>query len=285
MTQPVFRFAPSPNGYLHLGHALSAILNHRAARRCGGRFLLRIEDIDPARALAHHVEQIFDDLAWLGLAWEEPVRRQSRHMPDYAAAIGRLEAAELLYPCFCTRRDIAAATRDADPDGAPLYPGTCRRLPPAGRRARLGSGASFALRLDMGAALERIGTPLTFAERDPLAAGGAGTVLADPARWGDVVIRRKDVPTSYHLSVVVDDGLQGITHVVRGLDLKASTDVHRVLQTLLGLPAPLYHHHRLILGADGRKLSKSAGAISLRRLREQGAAPADICRAVGLEAD
>ncbi|MCB1475217.1 MAG: tRNA glutamyl-Q(34) synthetase GluQRS [Rhodobiaceae bacterium] len=282
MTQPVFRFAPSPNGELHCGHALSALLNFQAARHTDGRFLLRIEDIDLGRARDAYVDQIFDDLSWLGLIWEEPVRRQSEHMHEYAGAVDKLAAMGLTYPCFCTRQEIAAAASGSDPDGAPSYPGTCRHLGEAARRKATANGTPFALRLDMAAALTRIGRPLSFRKTD-LEAGDEKQVQADPARWGDVVIARKDVPTSYHLSVVFDDALQGVTHIVRGMDLFASTDVHRVLQSLLKFPEPVYSHHRLILGEDGRKLAKSRPSQSLRALREGGATPADIIRMVRLE--
>ncbi|MGE0231984.1 MAG: tRNA glutamyl-Q(34) synthetase GluQRS [Flavobacteriaceae bacterium] len=281
MTQPVFRFAPSPNGELHCGHALSALLNHRAAQRSGGRFLLRIEDIDIGRAREEYVRGIFDDLTWLGLTWERPVRRQSEHIDDYGAAADRLAGMGLIYPCFCTRQEISRKAAGTDPDGAPLYPGTCRRLGEAERRARIEAGTPFARRLDMAAALSRIGGPVSFRE------GGFGdaprkTVAADPARWGDVVIARKDVPTSYHLSVVVDDALQGVTHIIRGMDLYAATEVHRVLQILLDLPEPLYSHHRLIVDETGHKLAKSRASPSLRQLRDGGATPAEIAELVGL---
>lgn len=282
---PVFRFAPSPNGPLHLGHALSALINHGAARAAGGRFLLRIEDIDTTRCRPAFERMILDDLAWLGLDWEEPVRRQSAHFADYRAALARLDAMGLVYPAFESRAEIRAliAAGEAagtpwprDPDGAPLYPGTARLLDPAERARRLAAGAPYALRLDTAAALRRLGRPLAWQEE------GEGEVPADPLAWGDVVLARKETPTSYHLSVVVDDALQGVSHVVRGRDLYAATAVHRLLQALLGLPAPLYRHHRLILDSEGRKLSKSTGAASLAALRQAGASPADIRRLVGL---
>lgn len=283
----VLRFAPSPNGALHLGHALSALTGFEMARRLGGRFLVRIEDIDAGRSRAEHVDGIFRDLAWLGITWEEPVLFQSRHLADYAAAAARLAGMGLLYPCFATRAEIAAAAdpQARDPDGAPLYPGLHRHLSAGEIARRKADGQSFAMRLDMQAALATLRTmagdePLTFAALDE--ALQPRTVQADPARWGDVVLQRKDVPTSYHLSVVIDDARQGITHVVRGLDLLAATDLHRLLQVLLGLPAPLYHHHRLLLGEDGSKLSKSRGAKSLAALRAQGVTAADIRRLVGL---
>ncbi len=283
----VTRFAPSPNGPLHLGHALSALVGFDMAARAGGTFLLRIEDIDPGRSRDDHVAGIFADLAWLGIAWPEPVRRQSAHFADYAAAAGRLAALGVLYPCFATRAEIAAAADPAltDPDGAPLYRCLHKALGVDEVAARKARGEPFALRIDMARALaiartRSAGAPLTFVEIDT--AGSAETVAADPARWGDAVIVRKDVATSYHLSVVVDDHGQGITQVTRGRDLLAATDLHRLLQVLLGLAAPVYHHHALVLGADGRKLSKSEGATGLAVLRAQGITPADIRRRVGL---
>jgi glutamyl-Q tRNA(Asp) synthetase len=287
MTVPVFRFAPSPNGYLHLGHALSALLNFEMARAAGGRLLLRIEDIDRTRCRPHYEQAIYEDLAWLGVAWEEPVRRQSEHFADYGAALARLEAMGLIYPSFESRSEIArlvAARGDAwprDPDGAPLYPGAARKLTAAERRRRIDAGEPYALRLDMRAAMARAG-PLSFTETGPGPAGESGTVAAVPQRWGDVILARKETPTSYHLSVVVDDAAQGVTQVVRGQDLFHSTGVHRLLQALLGLPAPAYHHHRLILGNDGQKLAKSTQATGLRALRAAGASPADIRRMLGL---
>ena len=280
-SRPTFRFAPSPNGRLHLGHAYSALLNADLAARTGGRLLLRIEDIDPARSRPELVEAILADLAWLGLAFEEPVRRQSQHMPAYRDARDRLIARGLAYPCFCTRGDVRAATRgDAarDPDGAPLYPGTCRRLDPGTAAARRAAGAPHAWRLDMARAIERSPGPHGYADLTrPFSTEGGGegafreTVrVADPARWGDAVIARRDVPTSYHLAVVADDAHQGVTHVVRGRDLEAATDLHVLLQALLGLPTPRYHHHGLILGPDGGKLAKSKASESLTDLRARG---------------
>jgi len=285
MTTPVFRFAPSPNGYLHLGHALSALLNFDMARAAGGRFLLRIEDIDAARCRPHYEQAIYEDLAWLGITWEEPVRRQSAHLDDYRTALARLDG--LLYPSFETRGEIARlvakrarhAPWPRDPDGAPLYPGDARSLPAAERRRRMEAGEPYALRLDMAAALARTGA-LTWNET-----GGGGkttSVAASPQTWCDVVLARKETPTSYHLSVVIDDAEQGVTHVVRGQDLFAATSVHRLLQALFALPAPIYHHHRLILDADGKKLSKSTRATALRALREDGASAVGIRRMVGL---
>jgi glutamyl-Q tRNA(Asp) synthetase len=288
MTAPVFRFAPSPNGYLHLGHAFSALLNADMARAVGGRLLLRIEDIDAARCRPEFEAAIYEDLAWLGIAWEQPVRRQSEHLDAYRAALRRLETEGLIYPSFESRAEIArlVAEREAakpwprDPDGVPLYPGSAKLL---GRdeRVRRMQGEPYALRLDMEAAISRTGD-LAWTETGTGPDGETGCVPAKPRAWGDVVLGRKDVPTSYHLSVAIDDAIQGVTHVVRGLDLFWSTSVHRVLQALLGLPVPRYHHHRLILDASSRKLSKSTRATGLRELRAQGATPADIRRLVGL---
>ncbi len=283
---PVFRFAPSPNGYLHLGHALSALLNADMAAAVGGRLLLRIEDIDETRCRPEYEAAIYEDLAWLGIAWEQPVRRQSEHYDDYRAALGKLEAMGLVYPSFESRAEIAAlvAAREPcprDPDGAPLYPGDAKSMPAAERQTRMTSGEPYALRLDMHAALTRAGK-LTWTETGGGPSGETGAIVADPSAWGDVIFARKETPTSYHLSVVVDDAAQGVTDVVRGRDLFHSTSVHRLLQVLLGLPTPRYHHHRLILDADGKKLSKSTAATGLRELRAKGATPADIRRLVGL---
>jgi glutamyl-Q tRNA(Asp) synthetase len=287
---PVFRFAPSPNGYLHLGHALSALINAAMAATAGGRLLLRIEDIDEARCRWEYEAAIYEDLAWLGLRWEQPVWRQSEHHDDYRAALRRLDALGLVYPSFESRAEIAVmvAARDArgpwprDPDGVPLYPGAAKTMRPAERTRRMATAEPYALRLDMQAALARTGH-LNWHENGEGRRGESGTVAADPAAWGDVVLARKDAPASYHLAVVVDDAAQAITDVVRGRDLFYATSVHRLLQVLLGLPAPLYHHHRLILDADGKKLSKSTVATSLHELRAAGATPADIRRRVGLD--
>jgi glutamyl-Q tRNA(Asp) synthetase len=284
--RPVFRFAPSPNGELHLGHALSALIGFERAQALGGCFLLRIEDIDVGRTRAEFIAGIFEDLGWLGLTWPEPVLCQSQRFAAYRKAAERLEAMGLLYPCFATRAEIAEAARhdQRDPDGAPLYPGLFRHRPAAEAAARKGKGERFALRLDMGRALAaaraKLGSaPLTFTELDE--AGAARPIPAYPERWGDAVLVRKDVPTSYHLAVVVDDAWQGVTHVTRGRDLFAATDLHRLLQLLLDLPQPLYHHHRLIIDAEGRKLAKSAAATSLGQLRRQGLTPADVRRLIG----
>jgi len=289
MSPAVFRFAPSPNGYLHLGHALSALINFDMARAALGGFLLRIEDIDRTRCRPQFEQAIYEDLGWLGLTWEEPVRRQSAHFDDYRAALARLDALGLLYPSFESRGEIArmVAEHDAagdwprDPDGAPVYPGNAHSLSVKEREARMQSGAPYALRLNMKAALARVGS-LSFTETGAGPSGETGTLVARPQVWGDVILARKEMPTSYHLSVVIDDALQGITHVVRGRDLFFATGVHRLLQELLGLPQPIYHHHRLILDEHGRKLSKSTRATALRALRKQGATAADIRSLVAL---
>jgi glutamyl-Q tRNA(Asp) synthetase len=288
MIQPVFRFAPSPNGYLHLGHALSALIDYEMARVLGGRFLLRIEDIDTTRCRPEYEAAIHEDLAWLGIAWEEPVRRQSEHLDDYRRALSRLRDTDLIYPAFESRADIArmVAERERhapwprDPDGTPLYPGK-RPSKAEAEAASRKPDEPYVYRLDMNAATGRTGA-LTWVEVGANPKEDHETLMAHPEQWGDVVLARKDTPTSYHLSVVVDDAAQGVTHVVRGQDLQQATAVHRVLQSLLGLPAPLYHHHRLVLGEDGRKLSKSTQATALRELRAGGAMPADIRRMAGL---
>jgi len=285
----VFRFAPSPNGYLHLGHAYSALLNFDSARQGGGRFLLRIEDIDTARCRAEFEAAIFEDLAWLGIAWEKPVRRQSEHLGEYREAVEKLAAQGLVYPSFESRAEIArlVAERDAyapwprDPDGVPLYAGGASLLSSKSRQRLIEFGAPFALRLDMPKARSRAGD-LGWIELGEGPDGQTGAVSAHPEAWGDVVLARKETPTSYHLSVVIDDALQGVTEVVRGQDLFWSTSVHRLLQHLLSLSPPVYRHHRLILDSSGRKLSKSTEATSLRELRDSGATPADVRRLVGL---
>ncbi|MDN5926592.1 MAG: tRNA glutamyl-Q(34) synthetase GluQRS [Hyphomicrobiales bacterium] len=289
-SQRVFRFAPSPNGRLHLGHACSALLNRKLAEEAGGRLLVRIEDIDPTRSAAEFERGIYEDLAWLGIEWEEPVRRQSGHLDAYRTHLDRLIAEGLVYPAFMSRGDIRAHIADAqaagrkwptDPDGAPLYPGVERLLPVGERKRRIESGAPFAWRLDMARALERIAKALSWQEdgRGPM--GETGIVRADPALWGDVILARRETPTSYHLSVVVDDAVQGVTDVVRGRDLFHATAIHRLLQELLDLPEPCYFHHDLVLGEDGRKLSKSRGDTALAALRAEGRTPADIRRMVG----
>ncbi|MEE2950597.1 MAG: tRNA glutamyl-Q(34) synthetase GluQRS [Pseudomonadota bacterium] len=289
--RPVFRFAPSPNGELHLGHAYSALINHAMARANNGRFLLRLEDIDRERCTKAFERQVLDDLVFLGIEWDEEPRRQSDHFADYAAALESLAAEELVYPAFMTRgeiRSFAERYREEnghdwprDPDGAPIYPGFDRKVSTAARERKMAAGERFAWRLDMEKAIEFV-PALHWQESGEGPSGETGDIRANPMQWGDVVLGRMDIPTSYHLSVVVDDALQGVSDVVRGRDLFFSTSVHRLLQSLLGLPSPRYHHHDLILGSDGRKLSKSAQDTSLRALREAGMKREDIVRMVGL---
>ncbi|UPJ58148.1 tRNA glutamyl-Q(34) synthetase GluQRS [Bradyrhizobium sp. 192] len=286
---PVFRFAPSPNGHLHLGHAYSALLNFDRARETGGRLLLRIEDIDTTRCRPEFEAAIYEDLAWLGTSWEIPVRRQSEHLADYRAALDKLSALGLVYPAFESRAEIArlVSAREADgpwprdPDGAPLYSGDSRSLPADARARLIASGVPYALRLDMAAACQRV-AGLTWRELGEEQGGEGGIVPARPQAWGDVILARKETPTSYHLSVVVDDALQGVSEIVRGQDLFHATAVHRLLQVLLGLPEPAYRHHRLICDGEGRKLSKSSRSTGLRELRAAGASPASIRALVGL---
>ena len=272
----VARFAPSPTGYLHLGHVRSALAGWQAARRAGGRFLLRLEDIDNGRCRAEYAAAILEDLAWLGLDWDGEVRRQSEHFDDYRRALDRLAALRVLYPCFCTRRDIAAeiARAGGAPQGeaGPPYPGTCRRLDPAERAMRQNAGRDYALRLDAARALALTG-PLGWVEE-----GGAAPhrVEADPAALGDVVLARKEMPASYHLAVTVDDAIQGVTLVTRGDDLAPSTHIHRLLQALLGLPTPRYRHHPLLTDATGRRLAKRDRAQTIREMRAAGMSPAEI---------
>jgi glutamyl-Q tRNA(Asp) synthetase len=289
MSPPVFRFAPSPNGYLHLGHAYSALLNFDLARESGGRLLLRIEDIDATRCKPEFETAIHEDLAWLGLSWEAPVRRQSEHFVEYRRALEKLTSEGLVYPAFESRAEIAklVAQREAtapwprDPDGAPLYPGLAKSLAAEERARLIESGIPYALRLDMAAACARAGD-LGWIEQGEGPLGETGAVTAEPLAWGDVILARKETPTSYHLSVTIDDALQDVTDVVRGQDLFWSTSVHLLLQRLLGLPKPVYRHHRLVQDAEGRKLSKSSAATGIRELRAGGATPADIRRLVGL---
>ena len=287
---PVFRFAPSPNGDLHVGHALSAAVGWRMAQASGGRFLVRIEDIDLARSKPEHLAGIFRDLAWLGLDWEQPVLLQSTRFSAYDEAARRLIAAGLLYPCFSSRSEIAAVVANApnprDPDGAPLYPVALRRLDEATATVRLARGDPHALRLDLARALSVArdklgGRPLTFTELSD--DGQAATIEARPEVWGDAVIVRKETPASYTLAVVVDDAFQGVTHVTRGRDLYAVTGLQRLLQVVLDLPEPVYHHHRLVLDAGGAKLSKSEGSASIASLRAGGASPNDIWRLAGID--
>jgi glutamyl-Q tRNA(Asp) synthetase len=259
MSRPVFRFAPSPNGYLHLGHAYSALLNDRLAKEAGGRLLLRIEDTDETRARPEYVQAIFEDLGWLGLRWEEPVRIQSQHFADYEANLARLWQAGAIYPCFCSRKTaLAHAAAGCDPDGQPHYGGACRSLPRDEAERRLARGDTHGWRVDMG----RMGDP-------------------EAAIWGDAVIAKRRVGSSYHIAVVTDDALQGVTHVVRGQDIEPATPLHRLLQRLLGLPTPHYRHHELIRDEAGQKLSKSLASISLRQLRAEGATAADIRNRLG----
>jgi glutamyl-Q tRNA(Asp) synthetase len=289
MPQPVFRFAPSPNGHLHLGHALSALLNFDMARAAGGRLLLRMEDIDTARCKPEFETAIYEDLDWLGIVWEEPVRRQSERFDDYRKALNKLASMRMTFPSFESRAELAHMLGDRDvrerwprdPDGVPVYPGAARQMPEQERQARIARGDPYAIRLDMEKAMDWTG-PLHWHETGTGPSGEHGDIAADPAAWGDVIVGRKDTPTSYHLAVTIDDALQGVTDVVRGQDLFWSTSVHRVLQSLLDLPPPAYHHHRLILDAEGRKLSKSTAATGLRELRAQGATPADVRRLVNL---
>ncbi|MEJ0044652.1 MAG: tRNA glutamyl-Q(34) synthetase GluQRS [Rhizomicrobium sp.] len=277
----VTRFAPSPTGLLHLGHAFAAL----TAARAGERFLLRIEDIDTARCRAEFVAAIFEDLHWLGLDWERPVLRQSARGAAYRAALNALERQGLLYPCFCTRKEIAeeiarAAEAPHGPDG-PIYPGTCRHLSEDERAARIAAGTPFAVRLDSAKAAALAG-PLTFEERGAGPKGERGVIAVEPGLFGDVVLARKDMPAAYHLAVVVDDAYQGVTLVTRGNDLFAATPVQRLLQALLGLPAPAYAHHRLILDANGKKFSKRDHAVTLRSLREDGVTVGEVVERIGL---
>ena len=276
----VTRFAPSPNGWLHLGHAYSVLLAARQAEAHEGVFLLRIEDIDTGRAREHFVDGIYQDLAWLGLTWPEPVLEQSTRFETYQAALGSLRDRDLVYPCWASRAEIAAEidsmpggdeTWPRDPDGARVYPGIYRDISTEQRQSLMWRGASYAWRLRMDRAIaeaEKLnGGPIFFTE---LSGGTRQQVAVEAQHFGDVVLARKDVPTSYHLSVVIDDAEQGITHVTRGRDLKAATHIHRVLQLLLGLPEPQYFHHELVRDTSGRRLSKQAGDQGFRGLRQDG---------------
>jgi glutamyl-Q tRNA(Asp) synthetase len=275
MTSPAFRFAPSPNGRLHLGHAYSALLNQKAAREMGGRFLIRIEDIDTLRCTAALTEAALADLEWLGIISDESILYQNRHLADYRAAQDKLRDMGLLYPCFCSRKDIAShAHTERDPEGQPLYPGTCKSLSASERDRRIALGEPHALRLDMAQALASIASPLAFIEGD-------ASIPADPGQWGDVVLVRKDIGTSYHIAVCVDDARQMITHVIRGRDLFHATSIHRLIQSLLGLTAPRYRHHDLIGDETGRKLSKSRLSRALADLREDGVTREEIRIALG----
>ena len=275
---PTTRFAPSPTGLLHLGHAFAAGFAFREA--IGERFLVRLEDIDTTRTRPEFEEAIFEDLAWLGLRWEEPVRKQSEHFDDYRAALTQIESLDLLYPCFCTRKDIqaeiaGAANAPQGPDG-PLYPGTCRHHSATERAERIASGAPYALRLDVQRAVLSLDKPLVWRDLDH------GEFNATPEIFGDVVLARKETPTSYHLAVVVDDALQGVELVTRGEDLLPATHLHRLLQHLLKLPVPLWRHHRLITDEQGRRLAKRDNARSIRSLREAGQTAIDVWRSVGM---
>lgn len=295
MSKVVERFAPSPNGRLHLGHAFSALTAFDATRAAGGRFLLRIEDIDLGRARESHVDAIFEDLAWLGIEWEQPVLRQSSRFAAYGAALDRLTKMGLIYPCYCTRREITAALdapQEGGPDG-PAYPGTCRALSATEQDSLDREGRAAALRLDMRKAVDSLGgreavQTLNFREMGEGPKGEAGIVALDSQMLidltGDVVLARKDAPTSYHLAVVVDDAHQGVSHVTRGRDLFPATPVHRLLQELLGLPTPLYRHHRLIRDEAGKRLAKRESAPALAQLRAAGATPNDVRAMVGLTA-
>ncbi len=299
MSAPVFRFAPSPNGHLHLGHAYSALLNQRAAKASGGQFLLRIEDIDTVRCTPQLERDMMEDLAWLGLEWHPEVLRQSDHFADYAAALEELERRGFTYRAYLTRAEIKrfVAAEEAkgvayprDPDGAPLYPGDAAVLSEAELQERSASDAPFAIRLDMKKSLASVQEPLSWQECPAKLAGkilpetwdSCREIKADPGAWGDVILARKDTPTSYHLSVVLDDARQGVTDVLRGMDLYHATSVHRLLQVLLDLPGPRYRHHDLILDGDGRKLSKSSKATGLRELRLSGVSPAEVVERIGL---
>ena len=264
----VTRFAPSPTGHLHLGHAFSALIAWRRARAAGGRFLLRLEDIDPTRCRPEFATAILEDLAWLGVDWDGEVRVQSGHLAEYCAVLDALATRGLLYPCFCTRADIQqSAAAPHTPDGAPLYPGTCRSLSADERAARIAAGERYALRLDMARALSAVSQSLTCGEESE------ATIVCHPEQFGDVVLARKDAPASYHLCVTHDDALQGVTLITRGADLKPATHLHRLLQALMGWPVPAYAHHRLLTDASGRRLAKRDRAMTLRELRAQGHSP------------
>jgi glutamyl-Q tRNA(Asp) synthetase len=261
------RFAPSPTGYLHLGHAASAIEAYDFTQANGGRFILRVEDIDQGRCRTEYIDALYEDLAWLGLRWETPVRWQSQHFPAYQSALQKLQAQDLVYPCFCSRADITAAIAAPHGPDAMLYPGTCKHL--ENSNARIAAGEPHAWRLHVDRAVANAG-PLTWRDRN------AGTITADAISLGDVVLARKETPTSYHLAVTVDDALQGITHVVRGQDLFHATHIHRLLQAVLNLPTPVYYHHPLLLGTDGKRLAKRNASQTLRALRQNGITPTDI---------
>jgi glutamyl-Q tRNA(Asp) synthetase len=282
----VTRFAPSPTGYLHLGHAASAVNAWQAARRGGGRFLLRLEDIDPGRCRPEYAAAIRQDLAWLGLDWDGPVRTQSEHLEEYRAALDQLAERGLLYPCFCTRadimREVAASTAAPHaPDGSSIYPGTCRALSATERVSRVDAGTRFALRLDMAEALRRTGFGSPAGPCLDYEEAGEGRVICRPERFGDVVLARKDAPASYHLCVTHDDALQGVTLVTRGIDLKPATDLHRLIQTLMGWPVPTYAHHPLLLDRYGKRLAKRDKAVTLRDMRTAGITASEILARIG----
>ncbi len=286
-TQPIFRFAPSPNGDLHLGHALSALLNAQAAERLDGTFLVRVDDIDQTRARPEYVQGIFDDLDWLGLTYAADIRFQSQHIAEYQAALDHLSKLELTYTAFTSRRELDAIVRSnpnwpRDPDGTPLFPESERDTPAEIVAERITRGDLHTIRLNMTKALALCPMPLTWQEASSSTFTDLHGCRAEPHLWGDPVLARKDAAASYALSVVVDDAAQNVSHVIRGRDLFAATSLQRLLQALLGLPAPLYQHHRLIMGDDGRKLSKSARSTSLKALRADGVTPAEVRRLVGL---
>lgn len=281
----ITRFAPSPTGWLHLGHAYAALFAAEEARRAKagtgveGRFLLRLEDIDTTRSCPEYEAAIYEDLCWLGLTWVEPVRRQSEHFEDYRNALAKLDAMGLLYPCFCTRKEIQEeiARAGAAPHGpeGPLYPGTCRGLSPAEAQQRKAAGRDYALRLDIEKAIALGGHELVWEDL------AYGTFVARPEVLGDVVLARKETPTSYHLAVVVDDAAQDITLVTRGEDLLTATHLHRLLQALLGLPVPKWKHHKLVTDSEGKRLAKRDNARALRTLREQGWTPERVFTELG----
>jgi len=293
--RPVIRFAPSPNGWLHLGHAYSALFAFQTAQTLKARFLLRIEDIDIGRCRPEYEQGIYDDLSWLGMRWETPVRRQSEHLPFYEGGLRRLRDMDLVYPCFATRKEIHDAIEASgvgltrwpvDPDGAPLYPGLYKGASSKEINRLIWEGRTYAWRLDMekaqAKAEEMAGQTLSFMEEGEGPKGESGRLPIHPQGFGDVIIARKDVPTSYHLAVTMDDALQGVTHVTRGQDLFPATYIHRILQVLLDLPEPRYRHHGLIRDEAGRRLSKSARDKGLRELRASGATPQAIRQLIGL---
>ena len=288
--QPIFRFAPSPSGFLHIGHAYSALLNHDIARRAGGRLLLRIEDIDSERSRPEYTTAIIEDCEWLGLHFERPIRRQSEHIGEYTAALNRLREMGLAYPAFLSRTALTrvvdkheknGGSWPRDPDGSPHYPADDRSLPPDVVEQKINAGAPYAIRLNTARAVAETG-PISWREFPPDTPGELETVEAKPARWGDIVLAGREIPASYHLAVIVDDAAQGISHVVRGADLRAATAIHRLLQTLLGLSEPAYCHHRLILDRAGRKLSKTDRDVGLSARREEGVSAEEIRGMVGI---